>query len=280
MLVSITVLSIMLLSLASMMGFVTRIWISGVGTVDNYNKARAAMSVLDRDIQMMVLRRDLPAFVDGTGVNTACQFYTNVEGNPGQDMRTISLVQYSLVKSPTSSILLRQNYGMSYPSATGTVSLTGTPSLGTTGLTAPAASTLQTDNVATGVVAFQWQFVDGTGTILNPPYPLTGSGSATTFPFKYDFVYPGDTTNPHVVVVGIVVMSNAAYNLAVQLGDLAQVTSYFGSVTPSTGQTYSQAWNVARNSPTGAFLGLPLPIRSGIQVYERRVPLPVTTPSS
>ncbi len=281
MLVAVTILSLMLLSLASMMGFVTRAWINGVATVDNFNKARQALSVLDRDIQMMVLRRDLPAFVDSGGLN-ACAFYTNVEGNPGQDMRTLSLVQYSLVTSATSSVLQRQNYGMSYPSVTGSVSLTGTPTLATFGtgsLTVPANSSSQTDNVATGVIAFQIQFIDGTGTVQ--PLPLGKKSN----PFTYDFTYPGDPTSDRVAIVSLVVMSNAAYNLAIQMGNLTTLagpTSTLFSSDPPTDpyQTYSQAWNNARNSPSAAFLALPAPIRSGIQVYERRIPLPVTTPSS
>jgi prepilin-type N-terminal cleavage/methylation domain-containing protein len=268
-LVAMTVLSFVLIVLASMMGVVANIWTNGIGAVDNFTKARVMLSLLDRDIQMMVLRRDVAAFVDSTGANPACAFYSNVQGYPGTDARTLSLVQYTLATTATSSALQRLSYGMNYSSSSSVVPTTGT----TANLSQLTSLTnLQTETLATGVVAFQWQFVDGTGTIQAP---------TATSPF-YNFNTPGSTTNPRVVIVSLAVLTNSAYNFAIQTGKLSQLTdgtSTFQTAAPSN-QTYSQVWNNFLNSPNATFMALPMPIRAGVQVFERHIPLPVTTPTS
>ena len=92
--VAMVVLSIMLIGLATMLGYVTRTWLNAMGSVDNFTKARLMLSLQDRDIQMMVLRPDMAAFVNNSNAAIpACAFYTRVQGNEGTttaDARNLS----------------------------------------------------------------------------------------------------------------------------------------------------------------------------------------------
>ena len=299
--VALVILTVMLIGLASAMGFVSRLFLSGASTTDNFTKAHVILNLLDRDIQMMVMRRDLAAFVSSTGSatdasgNPICEFYTGIEGNPGSDTRTLSLVQYLLNTPATTPTLQRLNYGMNFSTSSGS-----TPTVGTTGsLTPPSNATLQTDTVFTGIIRFEIQFVDGTGTILTPPYVPNNGTSTTAGPFTYDYAYPGDTSNPRAVIVSMVVLGNSAYNLATQnssagitrlLTDFpaGTATALPAGMTSTTingntyaTETYAQYWNSILTPATGTFdTTLPAPVRGSIQVFERHIPLPVTTPSS
>jgi prepilin-type N-terminal cleavage/methylation domain-containing protein len=276
-LVSITVLTLMLFSLAQAVGYVSQLWINGVGAIDNFSKARDIVTVMDRDIQQMVLRPDTAAFVGQTAGTPACAFYTNVQSS-GTDTRAVSLVQYELSSGTGTSSLARLTYGMNFSS-------TITPIVGTpapTALTQLLPTNMSTETLATGVIQFQYQFVDGAGTILNPPYiPYPYSGTATT-PFTYDYANPRDPANPRAVIVSIVVLSNSAYNIAIQSGTLSKLTdgtSIFKTTAPAN-ETYSQVWNAALSSPNAAFLAQPAPVRSGLRVFQRYIPLPVISPES
>jgi prepilin-type N-terminal cleavage/methylation domain-containing protein len=297
-LVSIAILSILILGLAQAMSFVSGIWIKGIGNVDNFAKARVVMNLLDRDIQMMVMRPDTAAFVDGSG-NSACAFYTNVQGSPGAgittgtpDTRAVSLVQYLLpAATPTSSTLERLNCGMNFTAATDAspaISYTSTatppgPTSLTQLTTLAAASKLQTETLTTGVILFKYQFVDGTGAVLSPPYTPTGTvpaGVTTPTPFFYNYLAPSAPSNPRAVIVSMVVLSNSAYNLAIQTGNLSKLSDNTTLPTgaPTPNQTYSQVWNNFLDAPNTAFLSLPPAIRQGLLVFQRQIPLP--TPAS
>ena len=301
-LVALAVLSIMLIGLASAMGYVSKLWLSGAGSMDNFTKARVVLNLLDRDIQMMVLRRDLPAFVDTSGNaidsngNAICAFYTNVQGNPGQgqltagtqNYRTLSLVQYQLnpTTTTTTPTLVRYNYGMDFLSSTSAVK-GATPIVNTpipSILTTPTYANQGTDTVFTGIVQFQIQFIDGNGNILTPS---TNSSVAMTAGgrFTYDFAYPGDPLNPRIAVVSMLVLSNPAYIIATQPGSstMTELLGDFKNTLPAsqTNQTFSQYWNSIINPATGTLdPTLPPAVRSGVQVFERHIPLPITTPSA
>ncbi len=277
-LVSITILSLILLMLARAMGYVSQLWVSGIGAVDNYTKARNILTVLDRDVQKMVLRPDIAAFVNGnsSSPSPACAFYTNVEGS-GTDGRTVSLVQYLLnplggTAPAAQTTLGRVNTGMNY-TMSGSTPLPGTL---TTPLPAaltqlPTPTATNTDNLATGVIQFQWQFVDGSGHIITPPTP-----------FSYNFTTPGAATNPRAMIISVLVLNNSAYTLATQSSSLmTKLQADFPGTMPTgtTNETYSQYWNSILNPTTGTLdATLPPPIRSGLQVFQRYIPLPVSAP--
>jgi len=288
-LVAIAVLSLMLVALAAAMGGVTSIWRAGLVSVDNFNKARVVMNLLDRDVQMMVLRRDLAAFVDNNG-NQACAFYANVpayQGTASSDPRTVSLVQYALTNSASSSVLQRLSYGLSFAnSATsgigqangysynklpvaGWVSTTGSPaSTALSQLTPGGNTSLQTEGLYSGIIQFQMQFVNGYGT--NCPA------------FSYNFTQPSLASNSRAVVVSMVVLSNPAYTLASKTGNVLTIAGYFSTNALTTPTTYSQVWNnyLTTNAAGSGFYAQPETVRRGVQVFERHIPLPITTPSS
>jgi prepilin-type N-terminal cleavage/methylation domain-containing protein len=273
-LVSITILSLILFSLAQAIGFVAQLWVNGVGATDNMTKARDVLSVMNRDLSQMVLRPDTAAFVDQNG-NSACAFYTSVQSN-GTDTRSVSLVQYKLNPGSQTGVLGRLTYGMNYTSTITPIVSNPAP----TALTQLGSSS--TETLATGVIQFQYQFVDGTGTILNPPYVPTGSTSTLTTPFTFDYVNPRDTANPRAVVVSLVVLSNSAYTLASQNSTImTRLQTDFPSTTPAANKTYGSVWNATLNPASGTFdSSLPVPVRSGLRVFQHYIPLPVITPSS
>jgi prepilin-type N-terminal cleavage/methylation domain-containing protein len=285
-LVSISVLSVLLVGMASVTNFVAQTWLAGVNSNDNFTKGRVVLNLLDRDIQMMVLRSDLPAFVDASG-NPAPAFYTNVEGNQGTDAgntRSVSLVQYLLASSTTAPTLQRINCGMNFLPGSGI-----TPTIGASSLTQLGNVNAQTDTVFKGIIHFQIQFIDGSGTILTPPYSLSSTPPASSSPptaptpFWFDYANPSGSYNPRVAVVSMVVLSNSAYDLAKQDGTvMSHLLADFPTTAP-TNQTYSEVWNNVLNPSTGTFdASLPAPLREsgGIQVFERHVPLPLITPSN
>ena len=292
-LVALTVLSIMVIALATAMGYVSRLWLSGTGAMDNFTKGRLVLNLLDRDIQMMVLRRDMAAFVDENG-SSACAFYTNVQGdstaNP-TNTRALSVVKYLLATGSTTpstpATLLRVNYGMNFSSASPVSPLILASNSATGSLTQLLTGTTTTDTVFTGIVRFQIQFIDGSGTILTPPYtysstpPASSSPPIAPVPFWFDYAVPGAGYNPRTVVVSMLVLSNPAYTIATQgTTTMTKLLADFPNTLPSPNQTYSQYWNSILNPTTGMLDStLPAPVRSGIQVFERHIPLPLTTPS-
>jgi prepilin-type N-terminal cleavage/methylation domain-containing protein len=280
-LVSITVLSIMLLFLGQAMGVISNLWINGIGIVDNYSKARNVMSIMDRDIQAMAMRPDLPAFVDNNSPpNPACAFYTNIQGyDATSEDRNVSLVQYVLsTTGSTAGTLERYNYGMNYPTSTSastaispaipatvTTPTNPNPLSQLTSITAPGKEPL-----AAGVILFQWQFVDGAGNFSTP---------TSSAPFPYDYTAPSASSNPRAIVISLLVLNNSAFNLATKQGLITSIQNQFTAGSPSTTQTYSQYWDGILNPSTGTFgSSLPASIRTGFKVFQRYVPLPVAAP--
>ncbi len=290
-LVAIAILSIMLVGLATAIGYVSRLWLSGIGAMDNFTKARVVLNLLDRDIQLMVLRRDLAAFVDASGNavdgngNAICAFYTNVQGNPGsgiRDARTLSLVQYSLTTTTTSPTLQRINYGMNF-TASGVTPVMGTPASLPTAASFPVSAPYQSDTVFAGIIRFQIQFIDGNGNILTPTGNPNGSMLAGGR-FAYDFNNPGNVLNPRIAVVSMLVLNNSAYTIAIRPGSTTMTTLLgdFQNTLPSgqTNQTFGQYWSSLLNPASGTLDPvLPPSVRSGMQVFERQIPLPVSAPS-
>ena len=278
-LVAMTVLALMMTGLAAIMSFVSKTWLAGINIVDNFSKARVMLNLLDRDIQQMVMRRDVAAFVDASG-NPACAFYTRVQGNQGSattDPRNLSLVQYALnpLSSPSStSVLQRTELGLFFTGGTMSMGypLPSPATLPTTTFTGTSQAN-QTENVGNGVIAFQWQFVDGTGAIQ--------SNSGSTNAYSYTFTYPAAPANSRAVIVSLLVMSNNAYTFAGNTGNLVTLSGLFPTTNPS-GQTYAQVWNAILNGSSPAYSALPAPLRASgsILVFQRYIPLPITAPSS
>jgi prepilin-type N-terminal cleavage/methylation domain-containing protein len=281
-LVSITILSLMLFTLAQVIAFVSQLWINGVGAVDNFSKARDIMSVMDRDIQQMVMRPDLKAFVDNsnsTPPNPACAFYTNVQGSPGTDTRSVSLVEYVPNNGGVQGTLSRLNYGMNFTTPI-------VPSVGATNLPdlskIPTSGT--TETIATGIIGFGYQFVDGTGTIQTPVPTMLSTAAptvATPYTYFYDYTAPNAAANPRAVIVSVLVLNNAAYQLATANATImTKLQTDFSGALPAN-ETFAQYWNGTLNPATGTLdPTLPPSVRAGLRVFQRYIPLPLVTPAS
>jgi prepilin-type N-terminal cleavage/methylation domain-containing protein len=307
-LVSMAILSIIVLALGSLMSLITQTWLAGINAGNNFAKARTMLTVLDRDTQTMVLRRDLAAFSDATGNTNLC-FYSAIQGQPPAlgtvDDRELSLVQYYLQQLPapgsaTNSLLLRYNWGMNFQAGGTTPSVSAITNASSTNsdnimaqMASPTWAGLPPEDVANGVIAFRWQFVDGMGGLITPPYISAGISSGAKTPFYYNFTTPSASYNPRSLVVSLVVVSDNAYQLAVQTGTLGTLITQFSSATmPTTGggagsttydtETYAQLWSGVLNNPAGfaKSQGIPAPViaTGTIQVFERHIPFPVTTP--
>jgi hypothetical protein len=284
---AIAVLSLIVIVLSTLLSVVTDTWLVAAGSVDNYNKSRVMLGVLDRDVRTMVLRSDVAAFpLDKNAQYPAFAFYTKVQGSPGSDTRAVSLIQYVLTSTTTSSVLERLDYGLNFPPVAPATNPALTLSLNNTTSLPDLANfnaTSQTESLATGVIAFQWQFVDGGGNVLNPPYTTpsaTDAPSTATTPFWFDFTNPSASYNPRGVIVSLVVLSNGGYNIAANSGTIIPtLQTIFSSSSGSlaTGQTFSQYWNSILKAPTPQMIAMPAPVRTGLQVFERHIQLPLLT---
>ena len=242
-LVAMSVLALVLVFITQAIGAVSRTWKSGVARIDNFAKARVILGLLERDIQSAVLRRDLGAFVDGGGSN-ACAFYSRIGG---QTNRRLSLIRYSLANPTTAPVLQRADYSLDY--ATNTLTLGSTNSL-------PDLSKVSSQDVAGGILRFEWQFLAADGT-LQPAY-------------QFDYDKPDSAANTKALVISVLVLDDDALRLGQQTEKLAGLLDKFVGA-PAANQTYAQLWNADLNSPPQ---NLPEPLRAGVRVFERHITLP------
>jgi len=244
-LLAFAVLAILLVLLAQAVGAVQRTWQSGVARIDNFSKARVILSLLDRDFQSAVLRPDLAAFTDETG-QPACAFYTQINGATGN--RRLSLVRYNLAGSATNSIFQRADYGLDF--GTSALTLATTNSL-------PDLNKTTSQDVAEGILRFEWQFVAADGTFQAA--------------YQYDHANPQAASNTRSIIISLIALDERASKIAAQTGSLASLVQKFDGV-PSPGQTYANLWKASLGAANFA-TGLPAPLASGVRIFERRYPL-------
>lgn len=252
-LVATTILVLLVLLLAGAFETIVDTWESGNARVDNFSKARTILGLLNRDAQSAVLRPDIGAFVDQTGANPACAFYTRMEGTNG---RRLTLVSYflttTLTNSSTIPILERADYSLDY---TNTVLTIGTTN------SLPDLSKVSAVDVAPGVLLFKIQYINGVGTLQDN--------------FQYDFNNPSSTNNTKAFVASLLVVDNNTVKIAQQTGTLTTLIGKFptNSTALSANQTFAQNWEGVMNAPTFG-QGLPKPLRSGTRAFEGHVTLP------
>ena len=250
-LVAISVLAILVVIMTRIIGMVSDTWRAGRARADKFSQARMVFGMLDRDVQSMVLRRDLAAFRDKSGSN-ACAFYTQRPGGEGD--RRFSLVEYRLDNPTTRPSLVRADYGMDYA----TLSPTRVPSLGNTNAL-PDLEHAEARSLSDGIVGFAWQFVDGSG------IPRDN--------FQFDHADPSATANTRAITVSITVLDDEACKLAERNGLLPSLTGLLGG-KPAAGETYADYWKALIGSP-GFGSSLPLPVRQSLRVFERSVQIPL-----
>ncbi|MBN8707862.1 MAG: hypothetical protein J0I10_00675 [Verrucomicrobia bacterium] len=240
------VLSLIVLVLAHMLSMASESWKAGTARADAMSQARVVLNLLQRDIQSVVLRRDLAAFVDETG-NPACAFYTRFPAVGGD--RKLSLVQYFLNEEPS---LVRSDHSFSFPpESQTTMDFEDVSRLKDLSSGSP-------QSLASGVVGFRLQFVSAIGTLEQA--------------FHFDYDKPDALSNTRGVILSLIVLDSAAYAEARRIDALgALLTALDG--TPVSTQSYAEYWNQLISSPAFGE-NLPKKVRSGLRVFESRFPLP------
>ncbi|MEZ0298220.1 MAG: type II secretion system protein J [Candidatus Methylacidiphilales bacterium] len=251
--VALAVFSVLLIMMSQIISTVSQTWLAGAASVDNSTKSRVILGLIERDIETMVLRRDLAAFVDTSGA-TACAFYTRCSGGTGN--RGVSLVQYARgpVSAPYS--LYRYDRGLSYANSTGAADQLTYEQTGKL----PDLTATTMENLADGVLAFEIQFVTAGGDLVRQ--------------YARDYTRPSAPANTNAAVISVVILDNGAYQIAGGTSTLSAAATLFTG-TPPAGMSYAQMWSQLVDQP-GFGSGLPQTVRSRIRVYQRRVSLPHT----
>ncbi|HSI85614.1 MAG TPA: hypothetical protein VK970_17665 [Candidatus Methylacidiphilales bacterium] len=261
MMVSIGLLGLMMIVLSGAVSTVSQAWTKGLGRVDGISQARTALSLVQRDLQSIVLRREVPAFVDDVG-KPAFAFYTEV--NTGSNSkRRLSLVQY-FMSNTNPAVVRRACLAVNFPTGSNPANTSLINASGSVptipgvaefhpSVTAPAEAT----NLGEGIVKFSWQYVTADGRFSDA--------------FSYNYNDPGDPANSRAVVVSLLVLNSSGLQIARATGTLPVLLSAF-SGSPQADQTWCNKWNSAMESP-GFGNGLPVPVHSGLRAFELYIPL-------
>ncbi len=241
-LVAMAVLSLILVLLFNAVTAVTNTWRRGMARIDNFSKARAVLGLLDRDVQSMVLRKDLAAFVDEAG-KPACAFYSLMNGSEGD--RRLSFIKYSVPTNGTQ--LLRADYGMDYGNRT--LSLNNTNSL-------PDAALASPQDLVDGILRFEWQFLGPDGDFQSA-FERSGTNASA---------------NSKTLVVSLLVLDDNTLGTLQRTGTRDTLLTELAG-TPASGQTYAQYWN-ERIRSAGFGSSLPAPVRAGIRTFHRHIQIP------
>jgi prepilin-type N-terminal cleavage/methylation domain-containing protein len=242
-LVALSILTVVMVMISQAVGIVSQTWRKGMARVDNFSQARAVLNLANRDIQSIVLRPDLAAFVDAAG-KPSFTFYSQVNGSSGT--RKLSLIRYSL-NSANPPVFERNDLGFSYPATTGGLSLGITDKLPDLALMNPTNA----QPLSEGILIFQWQALDDAGK-LSPTF---------------------DQTTTKAIVISILVLDTEAFRLAQKLNKVDEIRDLFETTTLPADKTYSQYWLGILNT-TGFGASLPPQLRTGIRSFERYIPLP------
>jgi prepilin-type N-terminal cleavage/methylation domain-containing protein len=248
-LASVSVFAMILTMMLQVVGGASSSYKTMQARVDNIEQARVVLSLLERDVQSMVLRPDVAAFVDQDG-SPACAFFTRMQGFSGD--RRLSLVQYKMDASAATPGLARLDLGRDYTKDG--VSLP----IGETNRLADLKDA-QPQDLTGGIVSFQCQFLNELGELQEKYEP---SSSA-----------PGALPPSRALVVSMVVLDNESHYLVTKLGKLPYLTSKFEGGAPAAQQSYAEVWNRALREP-GFLADLPHSVAVGLRVFERRIALP------
>ena len=248
-LVSICVLAILVLIMAQIVGMVSDTWRAGKTRVDNFAQARLALGMLDRDVRSGVFLPGLGAFVNADGTGGACALYTRMPGSEGD--RKLSLVEYAMSGTTTPG-LVRSDYGLDYSTSSRTLSFGSGDKL-------PDLGKAEAQEIARGVFAFAWQFIDG--------------GGQVTDSFSSDPDHPANTATTKALVVSLAVLDEDALRLADETGTLALLTARTAG-TPLSGGIFADFWS-DRVLDAGFLETLPQPVRRGVRFFKRVIPIPV-----
>jgi prepilin-type N-terminal cleavage/methylation domain-containing protein len=265
-LVAIAVLGVLVLILAQIFGTMNNVWLYGQGKVNNFTKGRAMLNLMENDLYAAVFRPDLAAFPTVNGI-VQCEFYTLRPGVPVESgtgtLRNISLVQYALLTSTTStpptSTLERTDMPVTWGDAStylafgNTAGFVSTASVATTGTHTPR-------DTAPGVVAFQVIFVQ-----------TNGSFSTTTFTPEFSAAGVANSNPTRGIGVTVAVIDDQSMKLLSTPQVTSLQTGFAGAVTST--RNVKADWENYLN--TGIiWSNYPKSLGTGIGIFECYVPIP------
>lgn len=245
MLTAMMVLGVILFLFVKIIDVASRSSVSGLRRAENHSQARVILGLLERDVQGMVARPDLAAFVDAGG-EPACAFFTSFQA-PGGDRR-VSLVSYELSPAGARGQLVRRDYAYQFDG-------TGPDFRSTDRL--PKLPEAQSQSLCDNVLAFKVQFLSRSGQISES--------------YQYDHDALDAATNTRAILVSLVSLDAAGIALTELTGKLDSLRASFSK--SATNKTFSDVWTTQLNAP-GFLDALPADVRPNVRVFKREFSLP------
>lgn len=261
-LVAIAVLAVLLIFFTQIVAWVGKSWIQGKQLADNLGKGRAAMDLITRDLQNGLFRPDLGAFaLENGSPSPQSSNYCFFVARGGGGTRAVSLVNYRIGANAT---LQRQVLPVSLDnSAPETITFV-------TSNTIPEMAAINSADASSadlvgGVVAFQMYFInswkDGHRSV---DHFYTNSADVST----------------RAVGVAITVVDEPTQKRLAELGKFQELVSAWSSPPTTLDHGLGAYWKQVKDNFLAGTASANMPgVRTGIQVFESVVVLPVESPA-
>jgi prepilin-type N-terminal cleavage/methylation domain-containing protein len=238
-LVSMAILALMVAALAQLSGLTTSTVSQELRKADSFSKARAVLDVFSQDIANGVFRPDLAAFRDQGG-GFASAFYSRRAAIGGD--RKLSLLAYDT--DAATATLLRASSPVVWNDTTGIGF--GSP---TTLARLATISSADYQPIVEGVVRMEYFFLDDQG--------------------NYQAQYDAST---RAVGIALAIVDAPTLDLLKKSNSLASIQTLLKQQTPVPSESYLTFWGNLLNG--SEFANYPGPVRSGLRIFERIIPLP------
>lgn len=281
MLVSVAVLSLLLVIIATLTSSASRVADATGRHADAVEEARQVLDRIDGDLAAMLLRPDVDAVFAKQAGNDALFFYSQVPGYftgiASANRSPVSLVGYRIAPDNSTSqpALQRLAQGIAWSGSGAMNFLTVAPS---SSLTFPATNPGDTNSLST--IAGQWQSVIGSA-----PYDKGGSSSYHTIGsqvFRFEFCFlrrdgtysttPGSLSQDAAIVVAVAVLDEKSRRIASSLDGLASalpdIDDFHLSASPPV--LMEDLWNKAvLGTDFASKAGIPPLAASQVRVFQR-----------
>jgi prepilin-type N-terminal cleavage/methylation domain-containing protein len=269
-LVACAVLMLIVAMLFQMMNMMSKTWVAGRAQAETSVTARALLDVIAEDIGASVSRTDLPAFRDASG-QPALIFYTQRQGisTGTAPVRPLSMVSYDTTSflNNTNASLIRSDLSQAW--STPPFEMDG--KLTNAGnLTAP---TTDTNEIGTGIIAFDFAFMAANQSLTTNYYPSN--------PNDYSYTNTGNstynkTTNlvSRAVVVSVAVVDAKTLGILNSTGKLTNLQNFFSTLQGASPDTLAN-WQTAIEKGQLAQYGMPSALAANLLILERTIPLPI-----
>lgn len=250
MLTAVAILALLFVMLGGILNTMSRTWKEGQQRANNFTKARAMLDLLSRDLQGGLFRSDLVAF---PGNPVTVLFYTQRPGISSSTPRDISLVQYQLNTTATTSTLQRGDIAYDW-------SVNSSSSIAFNQVTLPTIPAGNFRDTSPGIVGFQLLFVYASGTMSTAyPSPLTTATNS-------------DALNS--VGISIAVVDDEAMKQLASAGKIQQLRNDLAGTINGT-RSVKGDWDAYLQSSLD-WKNYPRSLATGLKIFERYVYLPIT----